>query len=138
MHRPGSDKTASGCRSARHLGEKAAGRGVVLATAADLLADQLASRLPFIDQVYASDGERNLKGAAKAELARTYPDGFIYAGDSRSRTSRCGRRPAALWWSTAASVMPRRRWGKTGPGIVRSHRPSGGRFDFVMKEISCR
>lgn len=66
--------------------EKAAGRGVVLATAADaVLAGQLASRLPFIDQVYASDGERNLKGAAKAELlTRMYPGGFIYAGDSKS------------------------------------------------------
>ena len=42
--------------------EKAAGRGVVLATAADaVLAGQLASRLPFIDHVYASDGERNLR-----------------------------------------------------------------------------
>jgi phosphoserine phosphatase len=66
--------------------EKAAGRGVVLATAADaVLAGKLASRLPFIDQVYASDGERNLKGAAKAELlTRMYPGGFIYAGDSKS------------------------------------------------------
>ena len=66
--------------------EKTAGRGVVLATAADaVLAGQLASRLPFIDQVYASDGERNLKGAAKAELlTRMYPGGFIYAGDSKS------------------------------------------------------
>ncbi len=66
--------------------EKAAGRGVVLATAADaVLAGRLASRLPFIDQVYASDGERNLKGSAKAELlTRMYPGGFIYVGDSKS------------------------------------------------------
>jgi phosphoserine phosphatase len=66
--------------------EKAAGREVVLATAADaVLAGRLASRLPFIDQVYASDGERNLKGAAKADLlTRMYPGGFIYAGDSKS------------------------------------------------------
>jgi phosphoserine phosphatase len=66
--------------------EKAAGREVVLATAADaVLAGRLASRLPFIDQVYASDGERNLKGAAKAELlTRMYPGGFIYAGDSKA------------------------------------------------------
>ena len=66
--------------------EKAAGREVVLATAADaVLAGRLASRLPFIDRVYASDGERNLKGAAKAELlTRMYPGGFIYAGDSKS------------------------------------------------------
>jgi phosphoserine phosphatase len=64
--------------------EKAAGRAVVLATAADaVLAEQLASRLGFIDQVFASDGQRNLKGSAKAEMLRQlFPAGFIYAGDS--------------------------------------------------------
>src|SRR3981189_2626999 len=46
--------------------ERAAGRSVVLATAADaVLAEQLASRLGFIDRVLASDGQRNLKGSAK-------------------------------------------------------------------------
>jgi len=66
--------------------EKAAGRAVVMATAADaVLASRLAALLPFIDQVFASDGERNLKGANKAELLnRTFPNGFIYAGDSKS------------------------------------------------------
>ena len=66
--------------------EKTLGRAVVLATAADaVLAEQLASQLPCIEQVFASDGEQNLKGAAKAELlGRLYPDGFIYAGDSKS------------------------------------------------------
>src|SRR4051795_10618580 len=51
--------------------EKTAGRTIVLATAADaVLASHLASRLGFIDQVFASDGQRNLKGSAKAELLR--------------------------------------------------------------------
>jgi phosphoserine phosphatase len=64
--------------------EKAAGRSVALATAADaVLAEQLASRLGFIDRVLASDGRRNLKGFVKAEmLSRLFPAGFIYAGDS--------------------------------------------------------
>lgn len=64
--------------------EKAAGRAIVLATAADaVLAGQLASRLGFFDQVVASDGRQNLKGSAKAEmLSRLFPAGFIYAGDS--------------------------------------------------------
>lgn len=64
--------------------EKAAGRTIVLATAADaVLAQQLASRLGFIDRVFASDGQRNLKGSAKAEmLGQLFPAGFIYAGDS--------------------------------------------------------
>jgi phosphoserine phosphatase len=64
--------------------EKAAGRAIVLATAADaVLAGQLASRLGFIDQVFASDGQRNLKGFEKAALlCQLFPAGFIYAGDS--------------------------------------------------------
>ncbi len=64
--------------------EKTAGRRIVLATAADaVLAEQLASRLGFIDQVFASDGQRNLKGSEKAAmLSRLFPSGFIYAGDS--------------------------------------------------------
>src|SRR3954469_2351825 len=67
-------------------GEKAAGRTIVLATAADaVLAGQLASRLGFIDQLYASDGELNLKGRTKADmLRRMFPAGFIYAGDSKA------------------------------------------------------
>ncbi|MBR0752509.1 haloacid dehalogenase-like hydrolase [Bradyrhizobium jicamae] len=66
--------------------EKAAGRRVVLATAADaVLAGQLAAMIPCIDHVFASDGEHNLKGANKAALLRrTFPQGFIYAGDSRA------------------------------------------------------
>jgi phosphoserine phosphatase len=75
--------------------EKAAGRFVVLATAADaVLAEQLASRLGFIDRVFASDGQRNLKGSAKAEmLSRLFPVGFIYAGDSKAdlKVWRCAR-----------------------------------------------
>jgi hypothetical protein len=66
--------------------EHAAGRSVVLATAADaILAGQLASQLGFIDEVFASDGGRNCKGTAKADLLRLkFPAGFIYAGDSKS------------------------------------------------------
>jgi len=66
--------------------EKAAGRIIVLATAADaVLAGPLATRLGLFDQVFASDGERNLKGFAKADLlSRTFPAGFIYAGDSKA------------------------------------------------------
>jgi phosphoserine phosphatase len=69
--------------------EKAAGRMIVLATAADaVLAGQLAARLGLFDQVFASDGERNLKGSAKAGLlSRMFPAGFIYAGDSKADLS---------------------------------------------------
>jgi phosphoserine phosphatase len=69
--------------------EKTAGRVIVLATAADaVLAGQLASRLGFIDEVLASDGERNLKGSVKADaLRQLFPAGFIYAGDSNADLS---------------------------------------------------
>jgi phosphoserine phosphatase len=58
----------------------------VLATAADaVLAGQLAARISFTDQVFASDGQRNLKGSAKAQmLHQMFPAGFIYAGDSNA------------------------------------------------------
>jgi phosphoserine phosphatase len=67
------------------LREKAAGRSVVLATAADaLLAEPIAARLRIFDRVIASDGSLNLKGPAKAQaLTQLFPGGFIYAGDSR-------------------------------------------------------
>jgi phosphoserine phosphatase len=79
--------------------EKAAGRAIVLATAADaVLAGQLASRLGFIDQLYASDGEQNLKGATKAEmLRRMFPNGFIYAGDSKA--------DLAVWARAAGIIL---------------------------------
>ena len=68
------------------LREKAAGRSIVLATAADaLIAEKIAERLGLFDRVVASDGWHNLKGAAKAEaLAELFPGGFVYAGDSQS------------------------------------------------------
>jgi phosphoserine phosphatase len=68
------------------LREKAKGRKIVLATAADaILAERLASHLGFFDRVLASDGERNLKGSAKCSLLITlFPAGFIYAGDSKA------------------------------------------------------
>jgi hypothetical protein len=68
------------------LREKAAGRSVVLATAADaLLAEQIAGRLRIFDHVIASDGSHNLKSAAKAQaLTQLFPGGFIYAGDSKA------------------------------------------------------
>jgi haloacid dehalogenase-like hydrolase len=68
------------------LREKAAGRSVVLATAADaLLAEPIAARLRIFDRVIASDGSHNLKGPAKAQaLTQLFPGGFIYAGDSKA------------------------------------------------------
>jgi phosphoserine phosphatase len=79
--------------------EKAAGRTIVLATAADaVLAGHLAARLGFFDQMFASDGEQNLTGSAKAELlSQTFPAGFIYAGDSKA--------DLAVWARAAGIVL---------------------------------
>ncbi len=64
--------------------EAARGRKIVLATAADSsIAEKIRARFSFIQEIVASSGGHNLKGAAKAEaLAALFPDGFIYAGDS--------------------------------------------------------
>jgi 4-hydroxybenzoate polyprenyltransferase/phosphoserine phosphatase len=65
--------------------EKAAGRRIVLATAADReFAEAVASYLGLFDEVHASDGQLNLKGANKAAfLAQHFAQsGFEYVGDS--------------------------------------------------------
>lgn len=64
--------------------ERAAGRRVILATAADhKVAQRVADHLGCFDEVIASDGQRNLKAGAKLEaiLAKVGPS-FVYAGDS--------------------------------------------------------
>ncbi|MGA7295605.1 MAG: UbiA family prenyltransferase [Terriglobales bacterium] len=65
--------------------EKAAGRRIALTTAADReVADAIASHLGLFDEVHASDGEMNLKGASKgAFLAEHFAqNGFEYVGDA--------------------------------------------------------
>ena len=67
--------------------EKAAGRSLVLATASDQqLAHAVADRVGLFDAVLASDGQRNLKGPAKAAalVERYGRGGFDYVGDSRA------------------------------------------------------
>jgi 4-hydroxybenzoate polyprenyltransferase/phosphoserine phosphatase len=65
--------------------EKAGGRRIVLATAADReVAETISSYLGLFDDVHASDGQMNLKGANKAAfLTQTYSQtGFEYVGDA--------------------------------------------------------
>lgn len=79
--------------------EFAAGRSIVLATAADeLLARRIAARFPIIDEVLASNGRLNLKGRAKAGLlGALYPQGFVYAGDHGS--------DLAIWAEASEAVV---------------------------------
>jgi phosphoserine phosphatase len=65
--------------------EKARGRTLVLATASDqVIADKIAARFGLFDEVLASNGQRNLRGSAKAALltGRFGKHGFDYAGNS--------------------------------------------------------
>ncbi len=63
---------------------KREGRQVYLVTASDeLLAEKMATRFPFLDGIFSSDGTRNLKGNHKAALINErFPDGYDYVGDS--------------------------------------------------------
>src|SRR5262249_55740346 len=65
--------------------ERARGRSIVLATAAPHeVADRIAAYLGLFDQVIASDGVTNLRGAIKAEaLCRLFGESrFVYCGNS--------------------------------------------------------
>ena len=78
--------------------EHAGGRGVYMATASDRkLAEAVSRRYPFIREVMASGGRVNLKGKHKAAaLKARFPDGFVYAGDSRA--------DAPVWRQSAGAV----------------------------------
>lgn len=85
------------------------GRLVCLATASDhLLATKLAQRFEFISVVIASDGQKNLKGAAKAAaLTERFPEGFAYAGDSQADLEVWAKASAILVVGATPSVARR-------------------------------
>ncbi len=78
--------------------EKARGRRLVLATAADRsIAEAVATHLGLFSEVYASDGQVNLSGARKlARLKQAHPE-FDYAGD--------GEVDLALWREARRAVV---------------------------------
>jgi 4-hydroxybenzoate polyprenyltransferase len=80
--------------------QKAAGRRLVLATAADeFVARAIAGHLGIFEAVIASDGTNNLKGAAKARalVDRFGVKGFVYAGNAAS--------DLAIWRQAAAVIL---------------------------------
>jgi phosphoserine phosphatase len=79
--------------------EKAKGRTLVLATAADrATAQRVGDHLGLFSEVYASGGAINLKAGAKARaLATRFPDGFAYAGDSAA--------DLAVWRTAKAIIL---------------------------------
>ena len=79
--------------------QKQAGRTLVLVTAADrAVAEPIAAHLGLFDEVMASDGTVNLKGARKAEalVARFGRGGFAYAGNSPA--------DRAVWEQAGAAI----------------------------------
>lgn len=79
--------------------EKAAGREIVLATAAHRsIADGVAAHLGLFDRVLATDSTRNLKGSNKlAAIREELGSHFAYAGDSPA--------DLAVWEGAQAAVL---------------------------------
>ncbi len=103
------------------------GRAVVLATAADRsIAEAIAARFPFIGEVIASDGSRNLKGKAKARaLSERFPDGFIYAGDSSADLAVWRESKGSILVDASASVFRKVRRAKEPLAVFSSSRRLG-------------
>ncbi len=93
--------------------EKARGRRLVLATAADRsIAEAVAAHLGLFSEVYASDGQVNLSGARKLErLKQAHPE-FDYAGD--------GEVDLALWREARRALVVH-----GSPGLERRVRALG-------------
>ncbi len=80
--------------------ERAAGRRIVLATAADhRVARAVAEQLALFDDVLASEGDRNLSGAAKREAIEKHSGGepWAYLGSSAEDVE--------VWRGAAAAVL---------------------------------
>lgn len=95
-----------------YLREQAArGRELYLVSAADQdIVDRVAIRFDFFKSAMGSDGSRNLKGPNKAAyLAETFPEGFVYAGDSSADLAVWERASGAILVGTSAEVTRKAR-----------------------------
>lgn len=84
------------------------GRQIVLVTAADrAVAEPIANHLGLFDEVLASNGTDNLRGAKKAEvlLERFGDRGFIYAGNDHTDHAVWDKAAAAIVVNASASVQ---------------------------------
>jgi 4-hydroxybenzoate polyprenyltransferase len=104
--------------------QKAAGRTLILVTAADVTTARLvAEHLQLFDEVIATDGVENVKGRAKAQVltSRFGEKGFVYAGNSRT--------DLPVWRAANSAVIV------NAPSSVAS---AARRFGTVEKEIDER
>ena len=115
--------------------EKARGRMLVLATAADQkTADAVAAHLLLFDAVLASDGTCNLKGERKAAaLAERFGErGFAYAGNDRSDLAVWRRAGSAVIVSASRSVAAQA--AKT-TAVERHIKSTGSRLRAMLKAL---
>lgn len=79
--------------------EKAKGRQIILATAAhQSIAKAVANHTDLFDQVLATEGNRNLKGATKLQaIQENVGNKFIYAGDSQA--------DIPIWKAAEAAIL---------------------------------
>jgi 4-hydroxybenzoate polyprenyltransferase len=101
------------------------GRKLILATAADhQVAERIAAHLSLFDDVFASDGQENLKAHAKRErLKSAYGEGgFDYVGDSSADMAIF--EAAARGYLVSASATTSARAVRLGKVAVVSQRPS--------------
>jgi 4-hydroxybenzoate polyprenyltransferase/phosphoserine phosphatase len=118
--------------------ERANGRRLVLATASDRrLAQRVADHLGLFDEVLASDGTQNLKGAEKARVltARFGARGFDYVGDApadRAVWTAC-RVPVV---ANPGSGLRQALLGEFPGALVKGARPAAG-FKTVVRCLRC-
>lgn len=107
--------------------ERARGRMVVLATAADqVTAQAVAAHVGLFDAVFASDGRINMKSRRKAErLTAAFPDGFVYAGNETAdlKVWAAARRAVVVNAPAHLAAAAARRF-----DVERSFAREGGRF----------
>jgi len=89
--------------------QAASGRELYLVSAADQgVVEKMATRIGIFKSCVGSDGTRNLKGQHKAEfLAKMFPNGFAYAGDSAADIAVWNRARAIVLVHASASVSSR-------------------------------
>ncbi len=115
--------------------EKAAGREIFLATAANLrLAQRVVSELPIFSGLFASDGSTNLSGKTKLQTLTGHfgERGFIYVGNSRA--------DLAVWRRCGGAVIVEgsrnlaRALGADAP-IIRIFPRENGQLKSVLREM---
>ncbi|WP_428395466.1 UbiA family prenyltransferase [Lichenicoccus sp.] len=108
--------------------QRQAGRSLHLVTASDQhVADAVAAHLGIFETATGSDGATNLRGAAKGQTLRArFPEGFVYAGDSKADLDVWSMADAAVLVNasnaTAAQVRARgwpilAEFGRVRPGL---------------------